>query len=70
MTTQGIIQRANCVTVAKNEKHFRLAAAAVRPDGVPEVDHPEEGGPGNRISRRLGHLVKLTIFICTAQEDS
>ena len=30
-----------------------ILAAAVRPDGVPEVDYPEEGGPGSRKSARL-----------------
>ena len=44
----------------RNEKHFRLTAA-VRPDGVPEVDYPAEGRPGDPISRETGHLVKFAL---------
>ena len=45
----------------RNEKHFRLTAA-VRPDGVPEVDYPAEGRPGDHISRKPGHLVKFALL--------
>ena len=34
-------------------------AAAVRPDGVPEVDYPEEGGPG---SSKSAHLAQSGIW--------